>query len=80
MDRPIKGIAGQDMSMAQQPNAATGANDIKIRMSELSKVFETRKGPFVAIDQLSLEIPQGCFFMIVGPSGCGKTTLLRILA
>jgi len=80
MDGPIKGIAGQDMNMAQEPIAATGADDIKIRMSELSKVFETRKGPFVAIDQLSLEIPQGCFFMIVGPSGCGKTTLLRILA
>ena len=54
--------------------------DIKIRLRGLSKTFETRKGPFVAIDNLTLEIPTGCFFMIVGPSGCGKTTLLRILA
>ena len=33
-----------------------------------------------ALDNVSLDIPTGCFFMIVGPSGCGKTTLLRILA
>jgi len=33
-----------------------------------------------ALDEVSLEIATGTFFMIVGPSGCGKTTLLRILA
>jgi NitT/TauT family transport system ATP-binding protein len=33
-----------------------------------------------AVDNVSLDIPRGCFFVIVGPSGCGKTTLLRILA
>jgi NitT/TauT family transport system ATP-binding protein len=33
-----------------------------------------------ALDDVSLDIEEGCFFMIVGPSGCGKTTLLRILA
>lgn len=54
--------------------------EVKIRLRGLSKVFETRKGPFVAIDNLTFDIPKGCFFMIVGPSGCGKTTLLRILA
>ncbi|MDB5519620.1 MAG: transporter related [Tardiphaga sp.] len=35
---------------------------------------------FVALDDITIEIPQGQFFVIVGPSGCGKTTLLRILA
>jgi NitT/TauT family transport system ATP-binding protein len=57
---------------------ATG--DVKIRLRELSKVFETKSGPFVALEPMTLDIPEGCFFMIVGPSGCGKTTLLRILA
>jgi len=32
------------------------------------------------ISQLSLDIPQGCFFTLLGPSGCGKTTLLRTIA
>jgi ABC-type Fe3+/spermidine/putrescine transport system ATPase subunit len=35
---------------------------------------------FTAIDNISLDIAPGNFFVIVGPSGCGKTTLLRILA
>ncbi|KQW21429.1 mannosyltransferase [Afipia sp. Root123D2] len=35
---------------------------------------------FVALDGITIDIPQGEFFVIVGPSGCGKTTLLRILA
>jgi NitT/TauT family transport system ATP-binding protein len=33
-----------------------------------------------AVDNVSVEIARGEFFIIVGPSGCGKTTLLRILA
>jgi NitT/TauT family transport system ATP-binding protein len=47
-----------------------------ISIRNLSKTF----GTFTAIDQVSLEIGAGEFFMIVGPSGCGKTTLLRIVA
>ncbi|HJV79391.1 ABC transporter ATP-binding protein [Noviherbaspirillum sp.] len=35
---------------------------------------------FTALDDISIDIERGTFFMIVGPSGCGKTTLLRILA
>lgn len=52
---------------------------VKIRIQNLSKVFETRRGQFVALDNVCIDIPDGCFYMIVGPSGCGKTTLLRIL-
>lgn len=32
------------------------------------------------ISDLSLTIPEGCFFTLLGPSGCGKTTLLRTIA
>jgi NitT/TauT family transport system ATP-binding protein len=52
----------------------------KISIRGLTKQFHTSGGKFVAIDDLSLSIPEGSFFTIVGPSGCGKTTLLRILA
>jgi iron(III) transport system ATP-binding protein len=37
-------------------------------------------GPVVALDGVSLRVPQGSRTAIVGPSGSGKTTLLRILA
>ncbi|HEY4072519.1 MAG TPA: ABC transporter ATP-binding protein [Herbaspirillum sp.] len=52
----------------------------KIRLQNLTKSFSTAGGIVTALDNVSLDIPAGCFFMIVGPSGCGKTTLLRILA
>ena len=52
----------------------------KIRISHLTKTFHALEREVIALDDVSLDIPEGCFFMIVGPSGCGKTTLLRILA
>jgi NitT/TauT family transport system ATP-binding protein len=52
----------------------------KIQLQNLTKSFNTAGGVVTALDNVSLDIPTGCFFMIVGPSGCGKTTLLRILA
>ncbi|MDB5648932.1 MAG: tauB [Hyphomicrobiales bacterium] len=64
-------------TLTRDPVAAA---DVKIRLRDLSKVFETKSGPFVALEPMNLDVPEGCFFMIVGPSGCGKTTLLRILA
>jgi ABC-type Fe3+/spermidine/putrescine transport system ATPase subunit len=33
-----------------------------------------------AVDDITLDIAPGSFFVIVGPSGCGKTTLLRMTA
>lgn len=58
---------------------SAGATPTKIRLRGLSKSFESAGRTVVALDNVSLDIEAGCFFMIVGPSGCGKTTLLRIL-
>jgi osmoprotectant transport system ATP-binding protein len=33
----------------------------------------------VAVDALSLEVPDGAITVLVGPSGCGKTTSLRMV-
>jgi osmoprotectant transport system ATP-binding protein len=36
-------------------------------------------GGTVAVDDLSLEVPDGKIMILVGPSGCGKTTTLRMV-
>ena len=46
-----------------------------IQIKNVSKTF----GPKVALDNVSLEIPEGKIFGLLGPNGAGKTTLIRII-
>ena len=41
---------------------------------------EKRFADVEALRGLDLEVPDGCFLVMLGPSGCGKTTALRIVA
>jgi NitT/TauT family transport system ATP-binding protein len=52
----------------------------KIRFENVGKVFDLPTGELRVVDDITLAIPAGTFFVIVGPSGCGKTTLLRMTA
>ena len=51
----------------------------RVSIEGLSKHFEG-KPPTIAVDDLTLEIAEGEFLVLLGPSGCGKTTTLRCLA
>jgi len=39
-----------------------------------------RYGDFHAVRDVTLDVPDGEFLVLLGPSGCGKTTTLRIIA
>ena len=64
------------VSLVTPPSPLPEAAPAQIVLKDLRKNF----GSFIAVDGVSVNIPQGQFFVIVGPSGCGKTTLLRMLA
>ena len=51
-----------------------GPGEVEIR--NVTKRF----GPTVAVENIDLTIPDGCYCCLLGPSGCGKTTLLRMIA
>lgn len=42
--------------------------------------FQTDKGPFCALQDVTLKVDKGQFISIIGHSGCGKSTLLNIVA
>ena len=47
-----------------------------IKIKNLTKIFKTPAGDFVALKDLSFEVKTGQFLSIVGRSGSGKSTLL----
>jgi NitT/TauT family transport system ATP-binding protein len=63
----------------------TVTSDTKIEVRNVTKIFHSKQGEkkdeqVVALQNLSLEVKDGEFLVIVGASGCGKTTLLNLVA
>ena len=53
----------------------------KLRIANVALRFRSRGGvPVTALENISLDVEDKEFSVIVGPSGCGKTSLLRLVA
>ncbi|RJP17048.1 MAG: ATP-binding cassette domain-containing protein [Candidatus Abyssobacteria bacterium SURF_5] len=52
-----------------------GGESVVVKVQDLTKIY----GSLVAVDRLSLEVPEGEIFGLLGPNGAGKTTLLSML-
>src|SRR4030081_3185311 len=47
-----------------------------IKLDHVTRTFGTK----TAVNNVTLEVPDREFLVLLGPSGCGKSTLLRMLA
>jgi multiple sugar transport system ATP-binding protein len=47
-----------------------------LKLASITRAF----GEITAVDDMSLEVSDGEFFVLLGPTGAGKTTTLRIIA
>jgi multiple sugar transport system ATP-binding protein len=47
-----------------------------VRLEGITRQFEE----VTAIEDITFEVPDGQFWVLVGPSGCGKSTILRTIA
>ena len=50
-----------------------------LEIKNLRKIYHTKQGETLAVENFSFSLKDGEFVSIVGPSGCGKSTILSIL-
>ena len=54
-------------------------NSLALKVENISKVFDSEAGRFVALRRINFSVNKGELVSIVGPSGSGKSTLLNII-
>ena len=52
-------------------------SEAMIRLERITKRFPGQAEP--AVEELSMDIPEGEIVVLVGPSGCGKTTTMKLI-
>ena len=68
------------MTATHPPAAAVGEPPVLLRFEQLGKVYETPRGPYTVLENISLDVHKGEFICVIGHSGCGKSTLLNMVS
>ena len=55
-------------------------NRIKMSLKNISKSYYTRKETMEAVDDVSFDVYENEFLVLLGPGQCGKTVLLNLIA
>ncbi|MEG4006114.1 nitrate ABC transporter ATP-binding protein [Microcoleus sp. Pol11C1] len=79
---PIQNPNPENMQTLKNPETTqiqTPKQDF-LTIKDVSKVYQTPKGPYVVLDGVNLTINEGEFICLIGHSGCGKSTLLNMIA
>jgi NitT/TauT family transport system ATP-binding protein len=66
------GSSSVDTAPAQVPGGLYADN--------INVIFERGAHKVQALEDVSLDLPRGCWATLIGASGCGKSTLLRVFA
>jgi ABC-type lipoprotein export system ATPase subunit len=65
---------------AQAGGVYRNGNTTLIELRNVTKTFETAAGPFIALDNITLNADRGEFVAIIGKSGSGKSTLMNMIS
>ena len=66
-----------DVSVTESPAHWPVVTNPIVRVNGVSKIYD---GGVEALNDITLDFPEGKLTTLLGPSGCGKTTLLKIIA
>jgi NitT/TauT family transport system ATP-binding protein len=77
---PLTNGATSDPTSQFGVSITQSAEDVKIAITGIERVFDDGRRVVEALGPLDLTVRDHEFVCIVGPSGCGKSTLLRVVA
>jgi nitrate/nitrite transport system ATP-binding protein len=70
----------QTLDSTSLDNPQSTPKDGFLTIRNLSKVYQTPRGPYSVLDGIDLTVEEGEFICLIGHSGCGKTTLLNMVS
>ncbi|GFN31424.1 bacitracin ABC transporter ATP-binding protein [Paenibacillus curdlanolyticus] len=73
MNKTLQALQPKEASVKQQERSD---RKVKIEVDSVSFAYSGQ----TILDQISLQVREGEFTVLMGPSGCGKSTLLRLIS